>query len=57
MGGVISLRSCLQECAALTTIEAEYFVASEACKEVVWLSILAWDMGIPQLKPILFSDS
>ena len=31
--------------------------ASEACKEVVWLYILACDMGIHQLLPILFCDS
>ena len=30
---------------------------SEACKEVVWLSRLACDMGIPNLVPILFCDS
>ena len=41
----------------LSTIEAEYVAASEACKKVVWLSRLACDMGIPKLVPILFCDS
>ena len=31
--------------------------ASEACKEVVWLSKLAGSMGIPQLVIKLFCDS
>ena len=47
MGGFISWRSCLLECTALSTTKVEYVVASEACKEVVWLSRLACDKGIP----------
>ena len=51
MGGVIAWRSPLQDCVTLSTTEAEYVVASEACKEAVWLSRLASDMGIPQHVP------
>ena len=49
LGGAISWRSRLQESTALSTIEPEYVVASKACKEVIWLSRLACDMGIPKL--------
>ena len=42
---------------ALSTTEAEYVAASEACKEAVWLSRLACDMGIPKLVPVPFCDS
>ena len=56
MGGAISWRSRLQECTALSTTELEYVTTSEACKEVVWLSRLACDMGIPKLLPIRFCD-
>ena len=57
MGGAIAWRSRLQECVALSTTEAEYVAASEACKEAVWLSRLASDMGIPQHVPKLLCDS
>ena len=57
MGGVIACRSCLQDCVALSTTEVEYVAASEACKEAIWLSRLASDMGIPQHVPKLFCDS
>ena len=57
MGGAISWTSHLRECTALSTIEAVYVAASEACKEAVWLSRLACDMGIPKLVPILLFDS
>jgi hypothetical protein len=45
MGGAIACKSRLQECVALSTTEAEYVAASEACKEAVWLSRLACNMG------------
>ena len=57
MGGAISWRSHLQECVALLTTEAEYIAGNEACKEAIWLSRLASDMGIPQHVPKLFCDS
>ena len=36
-GGAISWMSKLQETVALSTTEAEYIVASHACKEAIWM--------------------
>ena len=36
-GGVVSWQSRLQKCVALSTIEAEYVVAVETCKELLWM--------------------
>ena len=41
MGGAISQISHLQECIVMSTTKAKYVVASDARKEVVWLSRLA----------------
>ena len=35
--GAISWQSKLQKCVALSTTEAEYIVATEAGKEMIWL--------------------
>ena len=42
---------------ALSTIEAEYVAATEACKEVIWLIRLVGDLGLGDDMPILHSDS
>ena len=56
-GDVISRRSHLQECVALSTIETRHVAASETSKEAIWLSRLVSDMGISQHVPKLFCDS
>ena len=52
-GGVVSWRSCLQSSTSMSTIEAEYIAASEACKEAIWLAWLARDLGITVETPPL----
>ena len=36
-GGVVSWKSRLQQCVALSTIEAEYIAITESCKETLWM--------------------
>ena len=54
--GADSWISRLQKCVALSTTEAKYVVATEACKEVVCVSYLVRDLGITEL-PILHCDN
>lgn len=35
--GAMGWQSRLQKCAALSTIEAEFIAATEACKELLWI--------------------
>ena len=45
-GGAISWRSVKQSSIADSTMEAEYIVASEAAKEVVWLKNFLMDLEV-----------
>ncbi|MCO5599310.1 hypothetical protein L7F22_053411 [Adiantum nelumboides] len=56
-GGAISWLSRLQSCVTLSTTEAEYDAASEACKEAIWLTRLVGDLGIVREIPVLHCDS
>ncbi|MCO5584842.1 hypothetical protein L7F22_038774 [Adiantum nelumboides] len=56
-GGAISWFSRLQSCKTLSTTEAEYVAASNACKEDIWLTCLVGDLGIVGEVPILHCDS
>ena len=42
---------------ALSTNEAEYVVAKEACKEAIWLIHLVGDLGLGDDMPIFHIDS
>lgn len=41
----------------MSTTEAEYIAATEACKEALWLSRLVGDLGITSDIPFLHCDS
>ncbi|MCO5559160.1 hypothetical protein L7F22_012753 [Adiantum nelumboides] len=51
------MHSFLQSCVTLSTTEAEYVAASEACKEAIWLTRLVGDLGIVREIPVLHCDS
>eukprot|EP00253_Pinus_taeda_P010288 PITA_10288 len=56
-GGAISWMSKLQETIALSTTEAEYVPASDACKEEIWLKGLLDDIGRMQEKVNVLCDN
>ena len=56
-GGAVSWQSRLQKCVALSTTEAEYIAATEACKEVLWMKKFLHELGQKQEKFTLFCDS
>ena len=56
-GGALSWMSKLQETIALSTTEAEYIIASHACKEVIWLRSLLREIGRLQNSVPIFRDS
>ncbi|CAL1397307.1 unnamed protein product [Linum trigynum] len=56
-GGAISWQSRLQKCVALSTTEAEYIAATEACKEMIWMKKFLNELGFLQEQPQLFCDS
>ncbi|KAL4561013.1 hypothetical protein LXL04_033173 [Taraxacum kok-saghyz] len=56
-GGAISWQSKLQKCIALSTTEAEYIVAVEAGKELIWLKRFLQELGFLQQEYIIHCDS
>ena len=46
----------MQNCTSLSTNEAEYIVAIEACKEAIWLTRLVGDLEISEIL-VLHYDS
>jgi hypothetical protein len=56
-GGPISWMSKLQNIVSLSTTEAEYMVASHACKEAIWLQGLLGEFGRMKDKVKVFCDS
>ncbi|KAL5852379.1 hypothetical protein ACOSQ3_007497 [Xanthoceras sorbifolium] len=56
-GGAVSWISKLQTVVALSTTEAEYMAATQACKEAIWIQRLLEELGHKQEKIVLFCDS
>lgn len=56
-GVAVSQVSKLQKIVALSTIEAEYIAATEACKEMLWIQQFLGELGIKQHKYVLYCDS
>jgi hypothetical protein len=57
MGGAISWMSQRQKSIALSTTEAEFVAASEAAKELVWLTRLFAQITSLSKVPVLFMDN
>lgn len=56
-GGAISWQIRLQKCIALSSTEAEYIAATEACKEILWLQKFLQELGMKQDRYNLYCDS
>lgn len=56
-GGAVSWESRLQKCIALSSTEAEYIAATEACKEILWLQKFLQELGMKQDRYNLYCDS
>ena len=56
-GTTVSWISKLQKVVALSTKEAEYVVATEASKEMIWLQIFMEELGKKQENNRLYCDS
>jgi hypothetical protein len=55
--GAVSWVSKLQTVVALSTTEAEYMAATQACKEAIWMKKLMEELGHKQEKILLYCDS
>lgn len=55
--GAVSWQSKLQKCVALSTTEAEFIAATEACKELLWMKKFLRELEFKQDKYELFCDS
>jgi len=55
--GAVSWVSKLQTFVALSTTEAEYMAATQACKEAIWMKKLIEELGHKQEKILLYCNS
>ncbi|KAJ9566889.1 hypothetical protein OSB04_002855 [Centaurea solstitialis] len=55
--GAVSWQSRLQKCVALSTIEAEYMAATEACKELLWLKRFMQELDFRQQRYVVLCDN
>ncbi|KAL4559836.1 hypothetical protein LXL04_031982 [Taraxacum kok-saghyz] len=56
-GGAVSWQSRLQKCVALSTTEAEYMAATEACKELLWMKRFLQELGFMQKRYVVLCDN
>ena len=56
-GRAVSWQSRLQKCVALSTTEAEYVAATEACKELLWLKRFLQELGFKQQRYVVLCDN
>lgn len=56
-GGAVLWQSKLHKCVALSTTEAEYIAAVEACKEALWLKRFLKELGLKQEKYVIYCNS
>ena len=57
-GTPVSWRSSFQRCTALSSTEAEYIAASDACREVVWFRSLLFELRISYPSPsVIYVDN
>ncbi|GAV91753.1 hypothetical protein CFOL_v3_35141, partial [Cephalotus follicularis] len=56
-GGAVAWQSRLQKCIALSTTEAEFIAATEACKELLWMKRFVQELGFTQERYELFCDN
>ncbi len=56
-GCLVSWKSHVQKCVALSAVESEFVAASEAVREALFFSYLLRDLGVLDTKPTLYTDS
>jgi hypothetical protein len=56
-GGAMSWVSKLQTIVALSTTEVEYMIATQGCKDAIWMKKLMEELGHKQEKIPLYCDS
>lgn len=56
-GGVVSWQLGLQKCVALSTTEDEYMIATEACKDLLWMKRFMQDFRLLQKHYMVIGDN
>ena len=55
--GVVSWKSRLQKCVALSTTKAQYIVAAETCKKLLWMKRFIHELRFKQLRYMVYCDN
>ena len=56
-GGAVAWQLKLQKCVALSTTEADFIVATEGCKELLWMKRFMTELGSFQTSYPLYYDN